>query len=73
MAERGVRMLGVSVSMLLYHCKPGNLFELRRDRLTVALDGLNRRYGRDALKRAELLPGLPGGYSDTVKSGWHPG
>jgi DNA polymerase-4 len=73
MAERGVRMLGVSVSMLLYHCKPGNLFELRRDRLTATLDVLNKRYGREALKRATLLPGLPGGLYETVKAGWHPG
>jgi DNA polymerase-4 len=71
-AERGVRMLGVSASMLLYHCKPGNLFEVRRDRLTATLDELNRRYGRGALKRAELLPGLPGGLHETVKAGWHP-
>jgi hypothetical protein len=59
--------------MLLYHCKPGNLFEIRRDRFTATLDELNRRYGRGALERAELLPGLPGGLYETVKAGWHPG
>jgi DNA polymerase-4 len=73
MGERGVRMLGVSVSMLLYRCKPGNLFEMRRDRLTAALDVLNKKYGRGALERAALLPGLPGGLYETVKAGWHPG
>jgi len=73
MGERGVRMLGVSVSMLLYHCKPASLFEMRRDRLTSTIDRLNRKYGREALTRAELLPGLPGGYSETVQAGWHPG
>ena len=73
MGERGVRMLGVSVSMLLYQCKPARLFEIRRDRLTATLDELNRKYGRGALERAALLPGLPGGLYETVKAGWHPG
>ncbi len=39
----------------------------------ATLDELNRRYGRGALERAELLPGLPGGLYETVKAGWHPG
>ena len=69
---RGVRMLGVSVSMLLYHGKPRSLLEIKRDRLTAAVDGLNEKYGREALTRAALLPGLPGGDSDTERAGWHP-
>ncbi len=73
MSDRGVRMLGVSASMLLYHCKPGDLFEQRRDRLTAALDCLNEKYGRATLTRAALLDGLPGGESETVAAGWHPG
>jgi DNA polymerase-4 len=73
MAARGVRLLGVSVSMLLYHGKPRSLLEIRRDRLTETVDGLNEKYGREALTRATLLPGLPGGDSATEKAGWHPG
>lgn len=72
MEVRGVRMLGVSVSMLLYHGRPRSFFEIRRDRLTEVIDELNEKYGRDALTRATLLPGLPGGDSDTERAGWHP-
>jgi len=73
MTARGVRLLGVSVSMLLYHGKPRTFFEMRRDRMTEAVDALNEKYGREALTCAALLPGLPGGDSDTVAAGWHPG
>jgi len=69
---RGVRMLGVSVSMLLYHPKPRNFLAGRRDRVTEAVDALNEKYGRDALTRATLLPGLPGGDADADRAGWHP-
>jgi DNA polymerase-4 len=57
MTRRGVRLLGVSVSMLIRHARPLGLFEQRRDRLTEAVDALNEKYGEAGLARASLLPG----------------
>jgi DNA polymerase-4 len=59
-AEKGARMLAVSVSMLARGARPKHLFETKRDKLTAAIDRLNELYGRDCLVRATLLPDLPG-------------
>jgi REP element-mobilizing transposase RayT len=57
MTRRGVRLLGVSVSMLIRHARPQRLFEERRDRLVETIDAVNEKYGAVGLIRASLLPG----------------
>jgi DNA polymerase-4 len=57
MEGKGVRLLGVSVSILLRYGKPLKLYEQRRERLTGVIDEINEKYGGNALVRASIKRG----------------